>query len=95
MICLRHQEDAKAFCTICNSLLCVFCMINEDPDDGGVAPILDHTHKAVNAKTYCAQSKRKWKELHNKSQLLDQEYDTKIEELGSICSTMFKKSNSK
>lgn len=68
-------------------------MINEDPDDGGASepvPILDHTHKAVNAKTYCAQSKRKWKELHQKAQLLDQEYDTKIEDLGSICSTMFK-----
>ena len=32
-ICQRHQEEAKAFCTICNSLLCVFCMINEDEDE--------------------------------------------------------------
>ena len=92
-ICQRHQEEAKAFCLIYNSLLCVFCMINEDPDDGtaeGLPPVVaDHTHKAVNAKTYCAQSKRKWKELHAKAQQLDQEYDKKIEELGSICSTMF------
>ena len=57
---------------------------------------LDHTHKAVNAKTYCVQSKKKWKDLHTKAQVLDKEYEKKIEELGSICSTMFKqiKSNS-
>jgi NADH:ubiquinone oxidoreductase subunit F (NADH-binding) len=88
-ICTRHQEEAKAFCTICNSLLCVFCMINEEPEEGSDLPILDHAHKAVNAKSYCAQSKRKWKDLHAKAEKLDQEYDKKIEELGSICSTMF------
>lgn len=71
-------------------------MINEDPDEGSaegqpsLVP-LDHTHKAVNAKTYCVQSKKKWKDLHTKAQVLDKEYDKKIEELGSICSTMFKK----
>jgi hypothetical protein len=34
-ICLKHQEEAKAFCTVCNSLLCVFCMLNEDEDEDG------------------------------------------------------------
>jgi hypothetical protein len=43
-------------------------MINDDPEDGGDQPIvLDHTHKAVNAKTYCAQAKKKWKDLHAKA----------------------------
>ena len=88
-ICQKHQEEAKAFCTICNSLLCVFCMINEDEDEDGQPIKPDHQHKAVNAKTYCAQAKKKWKELHVKAQHLDSEYDKKIEELGSICSTMF------
>ena len=89
-ICQRHQEEAKAFCTICNMLLCVFCMINEDPDDGDApAVVLDHTHKAVNAKTYCAQSKKKWRDLQGTAHHLNEEYDKKIDELGSICSTMF------
>lgn len=88
-ICQRHQEEAKAFCTICNSLLCVFCMINEEPEEGQLAQAPDHTHKAVNAKTYCAQAKKKWRDLHTKALALDQQYDAKIEELGSICSTMF------
>ena len=88
-ICQRHQEEAKAFCTICNSLLCVFCMINEEPEEGEPV-VLDHAHKAVNAKTYCAQSKRKWKDLQARATKLDSDYDRKIEELGSICSTMFK-----
>lgn len=35
-ICTRHQEEAKAFCTLCNSLLCVFCMLNEDDGDDEV-----------------------------------------------------------
>jgi hypothetical protein len=39
-ICLKHQEEAKAFCTICNSLLCVFCMLNEDEDEDAKKP--DH-----------------------------------------------------
>ena len=65
-------------------------MINEDEDDEGNPVKPDHQHKAVNAKTYCAQAKKKWRELHGKAQLLDAEYDKKIEELGSICSTMFK-----
>ena len=65
-------------------------MINEDEDEEGHPVKPDHQHKAVNAKTYCAQAKRKWKELHAKAQVLDAEYDKKIEELGSICSTMFK-----
>ena len=83
-ICQKHQEEAKAFCTICNSLLCVFCMIKEDNEE------TDHNHKAVNAKTYCTQAKNKWKELQQKAIVLDQQYDLKIEELGNICSTMFK-----
>ncbi len=52
---------------------------------------LDHVHKAVNAKTYCAQSKRKWKDLQAKAAQLEVDYDKKIEELGSICSTMFER----
>jgi hypothetical protein len=44
----------------------------------------------VNAKTYCAQAKKKWRDLSEKALKLDAEYDRKIEELGSICSTMFK-----
>jgi hypothetical protein len=71
MICQRHQEEAKAFCTICSTLLCVFCMINEDPDNGEEEEKkvpLDHAHKAVNAKTYCAQAKKKWKELQARAE---------------------------
>jgi DNA-binding ferritin-like protein (Dps family) len=44
----------------------------------------------VNAKTYCAQAKKKWKDLQARAHQLDAEYDKKIEELGTICSTMFK-----
>lgn len=44
----------------------------------------------MNAKTYCVQAKKKWKELQSRATKLDQDYDKKIEELGSICSTLFK-----
>ena len=44
----------------------------------------------MNAKTYCAQAKKKWRELQTWAHQLDAEYDKKIEELGTICSTMFK-----
>lgn len=50
----------------------------------------DHQHKAVNAKTYCNQSKKKWVDLQIKATALDQEYDKKIHELGNLCSSMFK-----
>ena len=50
----------------------------------------DHQHKAVNAKTYCNQSKKKWQELQVKATSLDKEYDKKILELGNLCSSMFK-----
>ena len=46
-------------------------MINEDPDDGEEEEKkvpLDHAHKAVNAKTYCAQAKKKWKELQARAE---------------------------
>ena len=82
-ICQKHQEDAKAFCTTCNSLLCVFCMIKDDTDDS------NHTHSAVNAKTYCNQAKTKWKNLHAQSLKLDIQYDEKINELGNLCSSLF------
>lgn len=85
-MCQKHQEDAKAFCTICNSLLCVFCMIRDDNEDDQP----DHNHKAVNAKTYCNQAKNKWKDLQNKAAALDSDYDLKIKELGNLCSSMFK-----
>ncbi len=49
----------------------------------------------MNAKTYCVQAKRKWKELQVKAESLDAEYDKKIDELGSICSTMFKQAADK
>jgi len=32
-ICQKHKEEAKAFCTTCNCLLCVFCMIKDDDSD--------------------------------------------------------------
>ncbi|CDW91582.1 UNKNOWN [Stylonychia lemnae] len=85
-MCQKHQEDAKAFCTICNSLLCVFCLIKDDNEEE--AP--DHNHKPVNAKTYCNQSKNKWRDLQQRATILDQNYDIKIQELGNLCSTMFK-----
>ena len=44
----------------------------------------------MNAKTYCVQAKKKWKDLQGRAHQLDAEYDKKIEELGTICSTMFK-----
>lgn len=83
-ICTKHQEEAKAFCKTCNSLLCVFCMIPDEADDS------NHIHSAVNAKTYVNQGRNKWKELHAKSVVLDIQYDKKIEELGHLCSSMFK-----
>ncbi len=68
-MCTKHQEDAKAFCTTCNSLLCVFCMIKDESDES------NHTHSAVNAKTYCNQGKQKWREMQAKSLELDTLYD--------------------
>ena len=44
----------------------------------------------MNAKTYCSQSSKKWKELHAKAHTLDSLYDEKILELGNLCSSMFK-----
>jgi hypothetical protein len=58
-------------------------MIKDEDDDG---PQPDHNHKAVNAKTYCNQSKNKWKDLQTKAHQLDAEYDEKIKELGNLCS---------
>lgn len=63
-------------------------MIKDDDDNDQEQP--DHNHKAVNAKTYCNQSKNKWKELQARAVVLDQKYDQKIQELGNLCSTMFK-----
>jgi len=60
----------------------------KDDDDEGQQP--DHNHKAVNAKTYCNQSKNKWKDLLSKAQGLNAQYDEKIQELGNLCSNMFK-----
>lgn len=60
-------------------------MIRDDSEENN-----NHTHSAVNAKTYCNTGRNKWKELHAKSLILDKQYDKKIEELGNLCSSMFK-----
>jgi hypothetical protein len=59
-------------------------MIKDESDES------NHTHSAVNAKTYCNQGKQKWREMQAKSLELDTLYDKKIQELGNLCSSLFK-----
>ena len=59
-------------------------MVKDDSDES------NHTHSAVNAKTYCNQGKIKWKDLSLKCSELDVMYDKKILELGNLCSSLFK-----
>ena len=66
-------------------------MVKDDDDDEQEEVKADHNHKAVNAKTYCKQTKNKWRDLQGRAAALDAHYDVKIKELGNLCSSMFEK----
>jgi len=49
----------------------------------------EHVHAPVNAKTYCAKSKAKWLDLREKARELENIYEDKVKELGSLCASLF------